>query len=140
MLHATLLALYAKGGWRGALLTGPSGASKSDLALRCLEAGWRLVADDRVVVWSARGRAFGRAPATLAGCVELRGQGMARVQPLAFAEIAAVVRLAAPGERQPSPRFESVGGLALPAFDLAPLEASAPARMRRIVEGLDHAL
>ena len=50
------------GGWRGALIEGPSGAGKSDLALRALDAGFRLVADDRVVVWTSGGRLFGRAP------------------------------------------------------------------------------
>ena len=124
-------------GWRGVLLLGPSGAGKSDLALRCLDKGWRLVADDRIILWAAGGQAFGRAPATLAGLIELRGQGMARLPTLAFATIVAVVRLTEPPERQPAAAVEAVAGVAVPAFDLAPHEASAPARLRRIVEGLE---
>ena len=65
------------GGWRGALLRGPSGAGKSEpgAAARCLPVG-RLVADDRTLVWSSAGRLYGRAPAALAGLVEVRGVGV----------------------------------------------------------------
>jgi serine kinase of HPr protein (carbohydrate metabolism regulator) len=49
ILHAGLVALRLAGFWRGALICGPSGAGKSDLALKALDAGFRLVADDRVV-------------------------------------------------------------------------------------------
>jgi serine kinase of HPr protein (carbohydrate metabolism regulator) len=130
ILHATLIATFARGGWRGALLIGPSGAGKSDLALRCVEAGWRLVADDRVRVFIAEGRVFGCAPRALKGLIELRGQGMAVLPTRPFAEIVLVARLRPPGERQPPPDVETIAGAALPAIDLAPLEASAPARLR----------
>ena len=45
--HAGLIALYDAGGWKGVLIEGASGSGKSDLALRCLGRGFRLVADDR---------------------------------------------------------------------------------------------
>ncbi len=54
ILHAGLVALRLEGVWRGALIAGPSGVGKSDLALRAIEAGFRLVADDRA---AAAGRA-----------------------------------------------------------------------------------
>ena len=47
--HAGLLAQRIGGRWKGALIEGPSGAGKSDLALKALDAGFRLVADDRVM-------------------------------------------------------------------------------------------
>ena len=55
ILHAGLLAIYLNGAWRGVLIEGASGAGKSDLAIRLLEQGFRLVADDRVLVWSCDG-------------------------------------------------------------------------------------
>ena len=122
------------------LLLGPSGSGKSDLALRCLNGGWRLVADDRVIAWRCGERAFGRAPQSLNGLIELRGQGMACAPPLAWAQITHVARLRPPLDRQPDAAFEPVVGVDLPAFDLAPFEACAPARLRRIVEGLEHGL
>ncbi|MEG0819600.1 MAG: serine kinase, partial [Brevundimonas sp.] len=45
-LHATAVARYSPAGWRGVLIQGPSGVGKSDLALRLIGQGWRLVADD----------------------------------------------------------------------------------------------
>jgi serine kinase of HPr protein (carbohydrate metabolism regulator) len=68
--HAGLVALRLDGLWRGALIEGPSGGGKSDLALRAIEAGFRLVADDRVVVWTSGGALFGRAPDPIRELIE----------------------------------------------------------------------
>ena len=74
--HAGLVALRLGGSWQGVLIEGPSGSGKSDLALRAIEAGFRLVADDRVLVWTSEGRNYGRAPDALAGLLESRGAGV----------------------------------------------------------------
>lgn len=135
LIHASLIAAYfGAEGWRGALLLGASGAGKSDFALRALAEGWRLVADDRVIAWTSGGSVFGRAPQTLAGLVELRGQAVLSAQALPFAEIALVCCLDTPPDRQPEPAIKTVAGLPLPACHVAPFEASGPARLRRIVE------
>ena len=134
MLHASLAARHGGDGWRGALLLGPSGAGKSDLLLRLLdEGGWRPAADDRVLVWRSGGCAYGRAPDVLHGRVELRGQGMARLPSLPFAQVALAVRLEAPAERQPAPSTFEVAGVRVPSHAVAPFEASAPARLRRLL-------
>ena len=77
-MHGTGLVL---GKW-GLMLRGPSGAGKSLLAL-CLLDAWetrgeaaRLVADDRLDVSLARGGLTMRAPAGIAGLIELRGRGI----------------------------------------------------------------
>ena len=62
--HAGLIARFEPPVWRGVLIDGPSGSGKSDLALRALDGGWMLVADDRVLVWACEGRLYGRAPDT----------------------------------------------------------------------------
>ena len=140
MLHASLAALWTGGGWRGALLLGPSGAGKSDLLLRLVDVGWRLVADDRVVVWASGGRAFGSAPAPLRGLIELRGQGMARAAALPFAPVAFVAELGETLERQPERRTTRVAGVPAPVHAVRPGDASAPARLRRLFPpvGLAH--
>jgi serine kinase of HPr protein (carbohydrate metabolism regulator) len=100
--------------------------------LRALAAGWRLVADDRVVVWASGGRLFGRAPSTLSGLIEARGLGVLPASPLAWAEIAVVVDLAAsPGEpeRIPEPAFIELGGVRLRRIGLWALESSAVAKL-----------
>jgi serine kinase of HPr protein (carbohydrate metabolism regulator) len=135
ILHAGLVALHGPRGWRGALIEGASGAGKSDLALRCLDLGLRLVADDRVVVWSCEGRLFGRAPDVLHGLLEVRGLGVRRAPALRFCEISLVARCGEP-ERLPEPEWAEFCGVRAPAITIQPLEASAPAKMRRALEWL----
>ncbi|OYX32701.1 MAG: hypothetical protein B7Y99_08185 [Caulobacterales bacterium 32-69-10] len=132
MLHATAIALYRGGTWCAALLQGPSGAGKSDLALRAMAAGWRLVADDRVVAWASGGRLFGRAPATLSGLVEARGLGVLTAPPLGLAQIVLAVELiGSPDavERAPEPAQVEIHGVRLRHIKLFPQESSAVAKL-----------
>lgn len=139
ILHGGLVALRQGGRWRGALILGPSGAGKSDLALRALDLGLRLVADDRVTVWTSGGALFGRAPDRLAGLIEARGHGIGPEPSLAFAEIVLAVRcVSASIERLPDPQVEIVAGTPVPMTRLDPREASAPAKLRRALLHLGH--
>ena len=130
--HAGLIARLGPDGlWDGVLIEGPSGAGKSDLALRALEAGWRLVADDRVLLWRSGAGLFGRAPERLAGLMEVRGLG---VLPAPFRRLAQVRLLArcmqdVQVERLPETASETILGVALPMITLAAREASAPAKL-----------
>lgn len=135
ILHAGLLALLCDGRWRGVLIQGPSGSGKSDLALRALDAGFRLVADDRVVVWESGGRVFGRAPSALSGLIEVRGQGVLRTPALALSEIVLAARCGV-AERLPDPAWSEVCGRSLPCLTIQPLEASAPAKLSRALQHL----
>jgi serine kinase of HPr protein (carbohydrate metabolism regulator) len=132
--HAGLIASLVGGYWRGALIEGPSGSGKSDLALRALAMGLRLVADDRVVLWTSGGSLYGRAPAGLQDLIEVRGLDVVRVPRIEFAEVSVVVRLAAPAERIPAVHTEDVLGIAIPTLDVAPFEASAPAKLGRAIQ------
>lgn len=132
-MHATAVAL----GGRAALLLGPSGSGKSDLALRLIGAGWTLVADDRVVL-SRRSEILVAAPApALAGLIEARGIGVCRVPFLAEAEVALAVRLVASGavERLPDPTFEAFLGISIPLIRLAPFEGSTPTKVHLALGG-----
>lgn len=135
ILHAGLLAAHMAGGWRGALILGESGAGKSDLALRAIDQGFRLVADDRVVLWPDRGVLFGRAPDSLAGLLEVRGLGMLPEAALAFCRVSLVVRCGSP-ERLPEANYADYFGLKVPQILLPPLESSAPAKLRRALQHL----
>jgi len=137
--HAGLIARRMRGRWLGALIEGPSGSGKSDLALRALARGWTLVADDRTVVWVSDGRLFGRAPDALAGLIEARGVGILAAPRRGLAEIAILVRCVerAAVERMPDPETQKLLGIALPAAALAALDDSAPAKLDRALAGLD---
>lgn len=134
--HAGLVAARLGGRWLGALIEGEAGCGKSDLALRAVDEGFRLVADDRALVWASGGRLWGRAPETLAGLVEARGLDVIALTPLPLAEVGLIVRCAAP-ERIPERHAENVLGVAVPQLALAPLEASAPAKLRRALALFD---
>lgn len=125
-MHATCVAL----GEAAVLLRGASGAGKSDLALRLIEAGARLVADDQVELTAEGGRLVARAPAALAGKMEVRGVGIVPMAAVAAAPVALIADLAAAPERLPEPAQEAILGIAVPRIELAPFEASAPSKLR----------
>ena len=57
------------------LLLGPAGSGKSDLALRLIDGGARLVADDRAEVRLRDGRLVVSAPPETGGLRGVRGRG-----------------------------------------------------------------
>jgi serine kinase of HPr protein (carbohydrate metabolism regulator) len=128
ILHAGLIALRSGGRWRGALVFGPSGSGKSDLALRAMDLGFRLVADDRTLVWTSGGRLFGRAPDVLRGKLEIRGAGIVRLTCLDLCRIDLAVTAGEP-ERMPDREALSVLGQDAPRLRLRLTEASAPHRI-----------
>lgn len=110
-------------------MQGPSGSGKSDLALRALDLGFRLVSDDRTLVWSSGGTAFGRAPQTLAGLLEIRGVGVLRVPALDFCRIDLAVMSGIP-ERLPDPEVVVLAGAPVRRLALHLTDAAAPHRIR----------
>ncbi len=137
-LHATLIASRRAGLWRGVLLSGPSGAGKSDLALRAIADGWRLVADDRVLVWLSGGVAYGRAVDPLEGLIEARGLGVLAQPRLPFVRLTLAVEGAVDGpvERMPEPARRPLGLSAAdpPTLRLDLREASALAKLAHALD------
>ncbi|MBM3601390.1 MAG: serine/threonine protein kinase [Alphaproteobacteria bacterium] len=133
-IHATCIA--APGGGPAVLLRGAPGSGKSDLALRLIDQGWRLVADDRTMIETEAGRVTATAPAEIAGRLEVRGIGIVSVPHVARACVSLVVDLVAPTEidRLPEALTCTVAGVELPLIRLAPFEASAVAKVRLAVQ------
>jgi serine kinase of HPr protein (carbohydrate metabolism regulator) len=135
LIHATCIELGAS----AVLLRGAPGSGKSDLALRLIDRGARLVADDQVEISRRDDRLYAAPPAALAGRLEVRGVGIARINYVARARLGLVVDLVGePVERLPEGASAEYEGLALPLARLAPFEASAPAKLRLLVRALDH--
>jgi serine kinase of HPr protein (carbohydrate metabolism regulator) len=133
LVHGTCVAL----GEVGVLLRGRSGAGKSDLALRLIDGGARLVADDQVELATDGDRLIASAPPTLAGLIEARGVGIVRLPRRRRARVGLVVDLVAgrPVPRLPRPATCRLLGVALPRLALAGLEPSAPAKVRLALAG-----
>ncbi|WP_419898610.1 HPr kinase/phosphorylase [Roseomonas sp. USHLN139] len=127
MLHGSAAALDGE----GVLLLGAPGAGKSDLLLRLVQRGWRLVADDQVAVAPRDGGVEASAPAALAGLLEVRGLGIFEGLAHAPAPLRLVVELAPRADipRLPLPRSLTVAGLALPCVALHGFDASAPDKL-----------
>jgi len=134
LVHGTTVALEGE----GVLLRGPSGSGKSDLALRLIDKGARLVADDQTELRRAAQGLIARSPPGIAGRMEVRGVGILRVPAVPSAPLRLVVDLVAPNrvERLPEPQFCDYLQCSLPLLALAPFEASTPAKIRLALAGL----
>ena len=128
LMHGTAVAIDGA----AVLLRGSSGAGKSDLALRLIAAGARLVADDQSELRRVDDAIVVRAPAAIAGLIEVRGVGILRLDAVAEAELVLLADLTAPEalERLPEYHTEAVLGVAVPVLSVAPFEASAGAKLR----------
>ncbi len=127
-VHATCVAL----GGHAVLLRGASGSGKSDLALRLIDAGWALVADDRTDLRRDGWTLIATAPPTIAGKIEVRGVGIVRLEATPPTPLHLVIDLVAPAavERLPEPATTEILGLALPRLKLMPFESSAVIKVR----------
>jgi HPr kinase/phosphorylase len=146
-LHASCVAL----GNDGILILGAPGSGKSDLVLQLLDQpGYgtgtelirgRLVADDQTVV-ERRGTAlFATSPQPLKGLLEIRGQGIVKVDHLPEARLSLVVRLmpAAQIERLPeAQQVNRIAGVALPEIAVDPSKVTAVARIRAVLTAVSH--
>jgi len=113
----------------GVLLRGPPASGKSDLALRAIEAGAKLVADDLVVLSRAADGIWASPLPRADGRLEVRGLGIVRLPALRGARLALLVDLEAP-ERLPDPVFEPVLACPVRRIQLAPFENSAAIKLR----------
>ncbi|OHV86392.1 HPr kinase/phosphorylase [Mesorhizobium sp. ORS 3428] len=137
-IHGTAILI----GERGVLITGPSGAGKTTLALtlidHCRARGLfsRLISDDRLLATAHQGRLVCRAPATIAGLAEVPGF---IPSPLPFEPGGVIdlhIRLVPKKEmaRFQEEISEPVAGCPVPRIDLAERNAvtALPAVMARL--------
>jgi HPr kinase/phosphorylase len=131
-VHASCVVL----GGKGVLILGESGAGKSDLALRLIDGGAKLVADDRCDLFVRGGKLCAAPPARIAGLLELRGVGIVALPHAGSAVLTMAVRLTAkpPKTRLPKPGFYAppapLKASRIPLIAVEGEAASAPARIR----------
>lgn len=147
LVHGTALAL----GDRAALIRGPSGSGKSDLALRCvalpplahIPLRAELVADDQVrFVLKADGIEVSPPP-TIAGRIEVRGLGILALPYRPAARLALVVDLVPAAEVPRFPLdalFAEYLGIAIPVVRLAAFESSTPVKLVLALDAASRAL
>lgn len=89
LIHATAVAIDGQ----AVLLRGPPGAGKSDLALRLIDGGARLISDDQAALRREGANIVVCAPATIVGLIEVRGLGILRIDPVDEAPLGLLVDL-----------------------------------------------
>lgn len=126
LLHGSCAAL----GEEAVLLLGPPGSGKSDLLLRLIDRGFRLVGDDQVLVDDGKVRA----PDALAGMIEIRGVGIFVGLPNGPAWLNLVVQVGRETERLPHPRTHPT--LRRPELTINPWTDSAPLRIQWALDAI----
>ena len=129
ILHASCVAIETK----GILLAGPAGVGKSDLALRLINEGAHLVADDQTELNLKNDQLIASPPAAIAGLFELRHIGLVKMPFEPFVRVALYIELlplAEPIERLPDTDTVLLLGQAVTRFKLPAYAASTPAKIR----------
>lgn len=121
LLHATTVAVEG----RAVAIEGRSGSGKSDLALRLIDRGAILIADDQTLLMRQGEALIARCPPTIAGRMEVRGLGIVAMPHLDEAPVALIVRLGDEDQRMPERRVRRIAGVAVREVTLDPMRGSA---------------
>lgn len=125
-IHASTV---AKDG-RAVLLTGLSGAGKSDLALRLIDRGFTLVSDDQTLVKRQGSRLLASCPPTIAGKIEIRGIGIIDMDYVTDVPVALLAELTSEVQRLPDDNRERpIVGVPIPLISVDAMTASAASKV-----------
>lgn len=125
-IHASTIALDG----RAVLISGPSGSGKSDLTLRMLDRGFKLVSDDQTIVKKDGNRLLASAPPTIAGKLEIRGMGIFEIERSDNVPVALIVELTSDIQRLPDDsRERPILGIRVPLITIDAMTSSAPAKV-----------
>lgn len=120
---------------KGILLLGPPGSGKSDLALRLVDLGGKLIADDQTIIESDKVDLFLSCPPEIQSHLEIRGIGIYNAPIIASAKLDIVLNLKhyREIERFPNPQFKEYLGIKKSFYDLDPFELSVLAKIHLIL-------
>jgi len=128
--HSTRHATCVAQSTHAVLIEGPPGSGKSSLALRLIDAGFTLVADDRVHLHGH----LASPPPALAGLLEIRGLGIVRMPYQPSATLTLVITLGTP-RRLPDHTPDAT--LNLPRLTLNGADPAATATIKAALACLD---
>ena len=127
-IHASCVSWQDK----GILLLGRSGRGKSDLCLRLIDAGAKLVSDDQSIVENRNGKLIAGAPDSIKGMLEIREIGIVETPFIDKTEIRLKLDLQSfvKIDRMPEMRTESIENVAIPVFCLDAFSVSAVIKIK----------
>ncbi len=130
-LHASSVAIDG----RAVLLSGPSGSGKSDLALRLIDRGATLIADDVTIVRRVDGALVATAPERIRGKLEVRALGLFDFETVNDVPVSLLVELTDNPQRFPLDHpLRTIAGVTLSVVALHAFEASAPIKVEMALE------
>lgn len=121
---------------KGILILGKSNSGKSDLALRLIDIGAQLVADDQVdLALSNDGTIAASCPDKIRGRLEIRGFGIARLPSLLETKLFFAAELVDRGcvERLPFKASFDYGGVRIPLMKMNAFDVSAVAKLKMAI-------
>ena len=132
LYHATCVEIDGQ----GVLIEGPSGSGKSDLGLRLISRGARLVGDDYVQLSAKGGHLIATVPDKIAGKLEVRGVGLRDMDYTKSAKIALLITLVPRSDihRLPEKQATDLEGIQVPTFSLHAFDASTPDKIVLILK------
>lgn len=133
-LHASCVSIGSK----GVLLMGEPGMGKSDLALRLIDRGAKLVADDQVELILKGRNILASCPKSIVRLLEVRGVGIFQMPIRKSAVVALVIQLAKQEwiERLPYPEPYLCEGISIPQLRLCAFEHSAVIKVEMALAAL----
>jgi len=134
-LHATAVSCHGA----GVLIRGPAGSGKSDLALRLIDNGADLIADDRVSVEVCGKKIYLSAPQNILGLIEIRGIGLIKIDAVRDIPLSLIVDLRPHNEidRMPEHRKDVIENIYVPIFEMDAFECSALAKIKFFLKSLN---
>ena len=117
------------------MLLGESGIGKSDLALRLVDRGAKLVADDRVDLRRQGDFVIASSPKNIKGLIELRGVGIVNVDNIDEVAIKLVIKLISRQdvERMPEINYYNFMGINIRELSLHAFDNSTPIKIERFI-------
>lgn len=134
-IHASCVSVNNK----AILLMGESGSGKSDLALRLIDDGAQLIADDYTEISLIDNILTASPPIKIEGMIEVRGIGILTLPFVRDIPLKLAVKLVPHKEveRLPEPQFFDCLGVQIPLLLLCAYNASAPVKIRFFVNSIE---
>jgi serine kinase of HPr protein (carbohydrate metabolism regulator) len=134
LYHASCIAINN----HAVLIRGDSGSGKSDLALRLIDQGAQLIADDQVIITRVASKLVLSCPSTIRGLLEVRGLGLEKFPTLETATLSLVCDLQKLSEieRMPEPQTVQILGLSIPQLSIYPWEISATIKVQLALKSI----
>ena len=131
-IHATAIEINGV----AVLLLGAPGSGKSDLALRLIEEGAKLIADDRVDIIKIDGQVCANSPSSIRGLMEVRGVGVLNLGSTNNIPVGLLVQLVSGSEieRLPDLEFDKLLNQKIKVIKIEPFSVSASAKIRYVLK------